>query len=84
MGCDGAQRIGAGNDDGAVLCIGVILERDRLEPQHRRAQDLKTPVAEGLGSRLIVRVRARDENGHTSDLRQNDAGITRRLHVETS
>ncbi len=84
MGRDGAQRIGAGNDDGAIARIGIVLERDRLEPQHRRAQDLKTPVAEGLGSRLIVRMRARDENGHTSELRHDDLGFTGRLHAVTS
>jgi hypothetical protein len=53
------------------------MERHRLEPQHRRLQHLKPAGAKRASSRLIVRVRARDENGHASDLHKQ-------VHVETS
>jgi hypothetical protein len=46
------------------------VERDRLEPQHRRAKHLKAPGAKGRRGGLIVRMRAGDENGHASDLQK--------------
>ena len=61
---EAAQRIGAGDDDRAIARVRIVLERERLEPQHRRQQHLKTPRAQRRGGGLIVRVRAGDENGH--------------------
>ena len=63
---DGAQRIGAGDDDGVIAGFVVVMERHRLEPQHRREQDLKTARPQGFGGRLAIRMRPRDENGHAS------------------
>ena len=67
---DGAQRIGAGDDDGVVARFVVVLERHRLEPQHRREQDLKTARPQGFGGRLTIRMRPCDENGHASGFRE--------------
>ena len=61
---DAAQRIGAGDDDRAVARVQIVMERDRLEPQHRRQQHLKTPAAKCRGRGLIVGMRAGNENGH--------------------
>ena len=66
MRLDAAQRIGAGDDDRAIARIGIVVERDRLEPQHRRQQHLKAPGAQARGGGLVVRMRARDENGHVT------------------
>ncbi len=41
MRLDAAQRIGAGDDDSAVARVDVVVEGDRLKPQHRRLQNLE-------------------------------------------
>ena len=84
MGRDGTQRVGARNNDGAIGCVRIIVERYRLEPQHRRAQDLEPSRAQRVGRHLIIWMRARDENGHISDLRRDDFGNPKRLHAVTS
>ena len=83
---DAAQRIGAGDDDRAVARAQILVERDRLEPQHRRPQHLKTPGAKRRGRGFIVGMRAGDENGHasnSSELLALDVGINGRLHIAT-
>jgi hypothetical protein len=52
------------------------MERHRLEPQHRRLQHLKAPRAQRAGRGLIVRMRARDENGHVSALHKEYLGLS--------
>ena len=80
---DAAQRIGAGDDDGAAARVQIGMERDRLEPQHRRQQHLETPGAKCCGSGLIVGMRAGNENSHASDSGLG-FGNNGRLHFETS
>ena len=84
MRLDAAQRIGAGDDDGAIIRVEVIVKGDRLKSQHRRPQNLKAPAAQRRGGGLIVRMRARDENSHVSDRRRQGFRFNRRLHFETS
>ena len=43
---DAAQRIGAGDDDGAVSRLAVVVQGQRLEPQHRRLQHIESPGAQ--------------------------------------
>ena len=61
---DRAQRIGRGDDDSGKVRVEFVGERQRLEPQHRRQHDLEPPLAQRAGGRLIVGMRAGDENGH--------------------
>jgi len=81
---DAAQRIGAGDDDGAVARVHIVVEGDRFEPQHRRLQDLIASGAQACGGGLIVGMRAGDENGHASRSRRQGYHINGRLHFETS
>ncbi len=81
---DAAQRVGAGDDDGAVECFHIIVEGDRLEPQHRRLQHLETPGAQAGGGGLVVRLRAGDENSHASASKAHCCYINGRLHFATS
>jgi hypothetical protein len=69
------QRIGAGDHDGTMLRLVVIAEWQRLEAQHRRSLDLKTPGLQVLGGDLIIRMRARDENSHISSLRRHGSDL---------
>ena len=64
LGLDGAQRVGAGNDDRVVLRFVIVTERQRLEAQHRRPQHLKTARLQAFGCYLVVGTRARNQNGH--------------------
>src|SRR5665213_132380 len=61
---DAAQRIGAGDDHGAITRVGVVVEGDRLKPQHRRQQNLEAFGPQTCGGRLVVGMRTRDKNGH--------------------
>jgi hypothetical protein len=80
---DAAQRIGAGDDDRAAARVQVGMERDRLEPQHRRQQHLETFAAKCRGSGLVVRVRAGNEDSHVSASQLQAFCINGRLHFET-
>ena len=54
MRLNAAQRIGAGDDHRGVVRVGVIVEGDRLKPQHRRLHHLETPGAQTGGGGLVV------------------------------
>jgi hypothetical protein len=84
LGRNGAQRIGAGDDDGVIARRIFFLERQRLEPQHRREQDLETSATQAIGSGLAISLRARDKNGHSSGFQERHLGLNRRLHAVTS
>jgi hypothetical protein len=83
MRLNAAQRIGAGDDDGAVSRVGVILEGDRLKPQHGRRQNLKTPRAQRRSGGLVVRLRTGDKNGHALSSRKQAFCRNGRLPCET-
>ena len=67
MRLDAAQRIGAGEDDGAIVRVRIVVEGDRLELQRRRPQHLDPPGAQGPGRGFIVGIRAGHKNGHASN-----------------
>ena len=74
LGLDAAQRIDAGDDHRAVLRLAVIVERDRLEPQHRRLEHLKSPGAQAGRGGLVAGLRTGDENGHALCFRRREYG----------
>jgi hypothetical protein len=81
---DGAQRIGAGEDDRAIARLFVVMKRHRLELQHRCEQHLEPACPQGLGGRLAIRMRSCDKNGHASAFRERNFGHGGRLHFATS
>jgi hypothetical protein len=83
MRLDAAQRIGAGDDDGAVARVLIVLKRDRFEPQHRRQQDLEAFAAQTRSGGLVVRLRAGNQNSHVSNSRQRRFDNNGRLHFAT-
>jgi hypothetical protein len=68
MRLDAAQRVGAGDDHRAIMRVNVIVERDRLKPQHRRPHHLETPGAQTGSGGLVVGRRTGDENSHGQPL----------------